>query len=76
MMETIYLGYLLNVNPFGQPNVEYTKWRREKSCQKDRILGFILSNISGFFQLDLEIFLRNLERLFTISDIVSTDLST
>jgi len=35
MMETVYLGYLLNVNPFGQPNVEdYKRETRRILSQK------------------------------------------
>jgi len=30
MMETIYLGYLLDVNPFDQPNVESYKRETRK----------------------------------------------
>jgi glucose-6-phosphate isomerase len=35
MMETIYLGYLLNVNPFDQPNVESYKEETRKILQKN-----------------------------------------
>ncbi len=35
MIETIYLGYLLDVNPFDQPDVEsYKKETREILSQK------------------------------------------
>jgi glucose-6-phosphate isomerase len=35
MIETIYLGYLLNVNPFNQPNVESYKEETRKILQKN-----------------------------------------
>jgi glucose-6-phosphate isomerase len=35
MIETIYLGYLLNVNPFDQPNVESYKEETRKILQKN-----------------------------------------
>ena len=36
MIETIYLGYLLDVNPFDQPNVESYKQETRKILQKKR----------------------------------------
>ena len=35
MIETIYLGYLLDVNPFDQPNVESYKEETRKILQKN-----------------------------------------
>jgi glucose-6-phosphate isomerase len=35
MIETIYLGYLLGVNPFDQPNVESYKEETRKTLQKN-----------------------------------------
>ena len=35
MIETIFLGYLLNVNPFNQPNVESYKEETRKILQKN-----------------------------------------
>jgi len=37
MIETIYLGYLLNLNPFDQPNVESYKEETRKILQKNDI---------------------------------------
>lgn len=37
MIETIYLGYLLDVNPFDQPNVESYKKETRKILQKNDI---------------------------------------
>jgi glucose-6-phosphate isomerase len=35
MIETIYLGFLLGVNPFDQPNVESYKEETRKILQKN-----------------------------------------
>jgi glucose-6-phosphate isomerase len=35
MIETIFLGYLLDVNPFDQPNVESYKEETRKILQKN-----------------------------------------
>jgi glucose-6-phosphate isomerase len=37
MIETIYLGYLLSVNPFDQPNVESYKEETRKILKKNDV---------------------------------------
>ena len=60
MMEMMYLGFLMNVNPFDQPNVEDYKIETKKQLKEpnDKLEGIIWKNITDIFQSQLS---ENLE---------------